>query len=121
MNNLTMENNMSEAKKLLEENKHIIDKGEEIFRKFHSEFISDDWDSQDHCIRCNKFLHKYNVEIDLDEENRSTYHPDFTESVTGYLAMGTTCMKTLGIWKDAKAYMNLMKKHHKLEIKNGEA
>ena len=60
MNNLTMENNMSEAKKLLEENKHIIDKGEEIFRKFHSEFISDDWDSQNHCIRCNKFLHKYN-------------------------------------------------------------
>ena len=110
---------MSEkVKKLLEENKHIIDKGEEIFRKFHSEFISDDWDSQDHCIHCNKYLVGHsNFEIDLDDENRSSWHQDFTDSITGYLALGYACAKTLGVYKDIMAYSKLNRKIYKI-LKN---
>lgn len=111
-----MTNNL-ESKKLLEENQNIIERGESIFREFHGKLINRDrWGGdQSCCIHCNRFLHKNSIEIDLDNQKKSTYHPDFNgDSVTGYLAVGNWCLKSLGLWNDVKAYTNLMKKYRKL-------
>ena len=112
-----MEKKIMKAKKLLEDNQDIIEKGESIFRDFHGKLQNHDrWDGdQDNCIHCNKPLHIHSIEIDLDEKDRSSYHPEFDGvSVTGFVAVGNWCLKSLGLWKDVKAYTDLMKKYWKL-------
>ncbi len=113
---------MNKAEKFWNYNQNIVEKGESIFRKFHDEFITPKArqamnKDADVCIHCGKTHGNLNgsVEVDLDDNNNSSYHKDFTDSVTGYMAMGKHCMKNLGIWKDAKAYIDLRKKYEQLK------
>lgn len=124
---------MNKAEKFWIDNQNIVEKGENIFRKFHEHhddildkngdlikgggFIFQDDFDQDQCIKCGK-THgslKYSIDVDLDFNGKSNYHKDFEDSFTGYLSMGIHCMKKLGIWKDAKAYIDLRNKYEQLK------
>lgn len=73
---------------------------------FDGKYTSDKWDDACKCVRCGKDLSKHSHwEFDLDENNNSSWHKDFTgNSVTGWVGIGHTCAKRLGIYKTLKEY-----------------
>ena len=76
---------------------------------FDGKYTSDKWDATDQCVCCGKELSQHSHwEFDLDENNNSSWHKDFTgNSVTGWLGIGFTCAKRVGIYKTLKEYQKV--------------
>ena len=92
--------------------KDEILEAEKLIKKFVFDNPSKKWNGdQRHCVHCNKFFpsHKHSWEFDLDDNNNSSWHPDFTDSVTGYHAIGKGCAKKLGINDILKKYWKFNK------------
>ena len=90
----------------------LINKAEQIIKDiFSGKYTTDKQENPEDCVRCGKNLDKHgHWEFDLDDNGNSSWHKDYDgNSVTGYIAIGYTCAKRVGIYKTLNEYSKLIR------------